>query len=73
MRVLMSMTLTGVVAWPAMAAEVSCPIEIPRLTVAEYHRPYVAVWLETRGPELSSAISRSGTTSSSRTTKAPSG
>lgn len=31
---------------PLMAAELDIQIEIPRLQVAEYHRPYVAVWLE---------------------------
>ncbi len=31
---------------PAAAASLSIDIEIPRLTVAEYHRPYVAVWVE---------------------------
>jgi hypothetical protein len=46
MRVLMSMTLSGLAAWPAAAAEVKLSIEIPRLNVAEYHRPYVAIWLE---------------------------
>ncbi|HEV7716652.1 MAG TPA: DUF2271 domain-containing protein [Steroidobacteraceae bacterium] len=30
----------------ALAAELSVAIEIPRLDVAENHRPYVAVWLE---------------------------
>ena len=33
-------------ARPAAAAELSVTVEIPRLQVAEYHRPYVAVWLE---------------------------
>src|SRR5690606_6386101 len=28
------------------AAELSLDVEIPRLEVAEYHRPYVAVWIE---------------------------
>jgi hypothetical protein len=46
MRILMSMTLSGAVVWPAVAADVRLSIEIPRLTVAEYHRPYVAIWLE---------------------------
>lgn len=32
---------------PALASQVNVEIEIPRLDVAEYHRPYVAVWLET--------------------------
>jgi hypothetical protein len=31
---------------PLMAAELDLSIKIPRLQVAEYHRPYVAVWLE---------------------------
>lgn len=31
---------------PAMAAELVIDVEIPRLQVAEYHRPYVALWLE---------------------------
>jgi hypothetical protein len=31
---------------PAVAAELSLQIEIPRLNVAEYHRPYLAIWLE---------------------------
>ena len=30
----------------AQAATLSVDIEIPRLNVAEYHRPYVAVWIE---------------------------
>jgi len=31
----------------AMAADLSLKLEIPQLNVAEYHRPYVAAWLET--------------------------
>ena len=31
---------------PALAADLNVGIEIPRLNVAEYHRPYVAVWIE---------------------------
>ncbi|QUE76842.1 DUF2271 domain-containing protein [Stutzerimonas stutzeri] len=31
---------------PLMAAELQVTVEIPRLQVAEYHRPYVAIWLE---------------------------
>ncbi len=36
--------LAGVVAAPATAASVG--VTIPQLNVAEYHRPYVAIWLE---------------------------
>ncbi|PRB74782.1 DUF2271 domain-containing protein [Pseudomonas sp. MYb185] len=28
------------------AAEMEVSVEVPRLTVAEYHRPYVAIWIE---------------------------
>ncbi|ULQ47020.1 DUF2271 domain-containing protein [Flagellatimonas centrodinii] len=35
-----------VVALPLHAAELALDIELPRLSVAEYHRPYVAIWLE---------------------------
>ena len=37
---------TGLMASPAMAADLQLSLEIPRLSVAEYHRPYVAVWIE---------------------------
>lgn len=30
----------------AMAADLAVKFEIPQLSVAEYHRPYVAAWLE---------------------------
>lgn len=30
----------------AMAADLALKLEVPQLNVAEYHRPYVAVWLE---------------------------
>lgn len=46
MRVLLSAALTGLLASPVLAADMNVKIEIPRLTVAEYHRPYVAVWVE---------------------------
>ena len=38
--------LTGLMATPALTADLELSLEIPRLTVAEYHRPYVAVWIE---------------------------
>lgn len=39
-----SLLLAGLIAAPATAGTVS--ITIPRVAVAEYHRPYVAGWLE---------------------------
>lgn len=49
MRILLSFGLTGLMAAPALAADMEISIEIPKLDVAEYHKPYVAVWLE--GPD----------------------
>lgn len=33
-------------AAPTLAADLNLKVAIPRLEVAEYHRPYVAVWIE---------------------------
>ncbi len=41
--VAVSIGLAGV---PLLAAELELTIDIPRMNVAEYHRPYVAVWVE---------------------------
>ncbi len=46
MRTFVTLSMTGALAVPAFAAEMTVSVEIPRLTVAEYHRPYVAMWLE---------------------------
>lgn len=34
------------VAAPAIAADLNLTVEIPRMDASEYHRPYVAVWIE---------------------------
>ncbi|MDE2427822.1 MAG: DUF2271 domain-containing protein [Burkholderiales bacterium] len=39
-------SLLGAPALSAVAADLTLQVEIPRLNVAEYHRPYVAIWLE---------------------------
>jgi hypothetical protein len=44
-RFLLSLLL-ATAAGGAGAAELSLNLEIPNLPVAEYHRPYVAVWVE---------------------------
>ncbi|MNJ32515.1 hypothetical protein D3C77_271810 [compost metagenome] len=33
-------------AVPALAADLSVSVELPRINSASYHRPYVAVWIE---------------------------
>ena len=45
-KLLLSALLAGLIARTAQAADIGLSIEIPRLDVAEYHRPYVAIWIE---------------------------
>ncbi len=46
LRYSMAMGAAVALAAPAFAADANLKIELPRLSVAEYHRPYVAVWVE---------------------------
>jgi hypothetical protein len=46
MRVTLLFAVSGLLTLPAYAAELQVNVEIPKLNVAEYHRPYVAVWIE---------------------------
>ncbi len=39
----------GVAVTPAIAAAQSVTVTIPQMKVSEYHKPYVAVWLEPAG------------------------
>ena len=41
----LALTLPMLSSW-AVGAELAVKFEIPQLQVAEYHRPYVAIWLE---------------------------
>ena len=45
-KLLLSALLAGLIARTAYAADIGLSIEVPRLDVAEYHRPYVAIWIE---------------------------
>ena len=42
----LTIALSGLLAMPAYSAELNLSVEVPQLNVAEYHRPYVAIWLE---------------------------
>lgn len=42
----MILCLLGFVSAPAFAASLDLGVELPRLEVSEYHRPYVAIWIE---------------------------
>ncbi len=41
-----ALILTSLLGTRALAAGMAVKVDIPRLDTAEYHRPYVAVWLE---------------------------
>lgn len=38
--------LAALFGTPLLAASLGASIEVPRLSVSEYHRPYVAAWIE---------------------------
>jgi hypothetical protein len=46
MRISVPLGLSIVLATPAFAFEAKLEVEIPQLSVAEYHRPYLAAWIE---------------------------
>jgi len=62
MKLTHSLILTGTAAGtlgagvPAAAQTMDVTVTIPRLTVAEYHRPYVALWLEGAGAPRTLAV-----------------
>ena len=49
MRLILSAAVTSLVATQAAAGNATISIDIPQLKVAEYHRPYVAFWIESTG------------------------
>jgi len=54
MKMRLPAALSGFLAGAAHAADLEVSVEIPRLNVAEYHRPYVALWVER--PDQSVAV-----------------
>ena len=41
---------------PAIAADLNVKVQIPRIDVAEYHRPYVALWIENPDQSLAAHL-----------------
>jgi hypothetical protein len=46
MRPWLPVGLIGLMSTPVAAADLALTVEIPAMSVAEYHRPYVAIWVE---------------------------
>ncbi len=58
MRVTLTIALSGLLATsPAYAATLDINVEVPKLNVAEYHRPYVAIWLEGADQKVAANLS----------------
>jgi hypothetical protein len=56
MRIRLTLMLGAILSAPAAAADLQLKIEIPRMSVAEYHRPYVAIWIEGPGSKFISNL-----------------
>lgn len=46
MRIQFTIVLGTLLAAPAYAGQLDISLEVPRIDAAEYHRPYIAVWVE---------------------------
>ena len=46
MKIFLPAALTGLLSVHLGAADLQVSLEIPRMSVAEYHRPYIAMWIE---------------------------
>ncbi|MDM0105880.1 DUF2271 domain-containing protein [Variovorax sp. J22R24] len=56
MQVRYSLALAALFGAPAFAAGLTVNIEVPRLNVSEYHRPYVAAWIERPDKSVASTL-----------------
>jgi hypothetical protein len=51
----LALTLPLASSW-AMAADLSVKFDLPQLNVAEYHKPYVAIWIERADQSVASTL-----------------
>ena len=52
----LTIALSGLLTVPTYAATLDVNVEIPKLNVAEYHRPYVAIWVEGADPKVAANL-----------------
>lgn len=50
------LALCALATTPAFAADLNVRIQIPGLSVAEYHRPYVATWIENEDQSIATHL-----------------
>ena len=51
----LALTLPLASSW-AMAADITVKFDLPQLNVAEYHKPYVAIWIERADQSVASTL-----------------
>src|ERR1700754_546628 len=57
MRKVVMLAVPVMAAGAAHAGTLELTVEIPKLTVQEYHRPYVAIWIEDASGEVAANLS----------------
>jgi len=57
MRKLLMLAVPVMTAGAAHAGGIELTVEIPKLSVAEYHRPYVAIWIEDASGKVAANLS----------------
>jgi hypothetical protein len=57
MRKLLCLAVPVMTAGAAHAGGIELTVEIPKLSVAEYHRPYVAIWIEDASGKVAANLS----------------
>lgn len=57
MRATVSLVIGSLLVVPAHAGELTVNVEVPRINASEYHRPYVAVWIEGAGQQTVANLS----------------
>jgi hypothetical protein len=57
MRIVLMLAVPVAMAGAAHAGTLELSVEIPKLNVAEYHRPYVAIWIEDASGKVAANLS----------------
>ena len=53
---LVTLVIAAAAATPALAGDLGLKVQVPRIDVAEYHRPYIAIWVEGADQSIASNL-----------------
>lgn len=56
MKKLLLVSILGALPLPVAAADLTVKVQIPTLNVAEYHRPYIAIWIENEDQSIAKQL-----------------